>query len=160
MPGFTIRRKKKVQPTPPQKEAPKAVEAVTETMEEMSLSEESDDSYIEARLNEAKNNARRQSNPQPPRYEPQHQTQRRVHYQHPPNHASHRATPVPQQQQRTPLAHINDPYRRKPTMRVPPKHPMGRKSRNAFRYSSHYGPNGAALGTQQKAVLLYAHCFG
>ena len=88
MPGFTIRRKKKVQPAPPPKEAPKAVEAVTEAVEDMSLSEESDDSYIDARLNEAKINARRQSNPQPPRYEPQPQQQRRVHYQHPPNHAS------------------------------------------------------------------------
>ena len=156
MPGFTIRRKKKAAPAPPPQDKKTVAEELSESMESASLSDNSEDAYIEERLNEAK----QQYRPQPQQRQPQYRQQRHVHFQQPPNPASQHPNIAPQQYYRRPQPHITDPYRRKPTMRVPPKPQWGRKSSAGFQYRSHYGPNGAALPTQQKAMLLYTHCFG
>ena len=156
MPGFTIRRKKKAAPAPPQPEKKRVVEELSESMESATLSDNSEDTYIEERLNEA----RQQNRPQPPQRQPQYKQQRRVHFQEPPNPASQRTRFEPQPYYRRPQPQITDPYTRKPTMRVPPKSRAGRKSTRDFHYRSHYGPNGATLDTHTKARLLYTHCFG
>ena len=132
MPSFTIRRKKKAAPTPPPQEQKKVVEELSESMESVSLSDNSEDTYIEERLNEAK----QQRQPQPQQRQPQYRQQRQVHYQQPPNTASQRPNIAPQQYYRRPQPHITDPYRRKPTMQVPPRARSGRKSAGGFQYLS------------------------
>ena len=153
MPGFTIRRKKRKAPTPPPPEKTKVVDDEPESMSE---SEDSEEAYITARLAEAKLD----NKPQPPVNRPQNTQQRHVQFRQPAKPTSQPTNHVPHQYYRRPQPHIMDPYRRKPTMRVPPKPQWGRKAKVEMRYRSHYGPNGAALDTHTKSRLLYTHCFG
>ena len=156
MPGFTIRRKKKAAAVTPPPEKKKAVEELSESMESATLSDNSEDTYIDDRLTEA----RQQNQPHIPQRQPQYRQQRRVQFQQQPNPASQHTNVAPQQYYRRPQPQITDPYTRKATMRVPPNVRRGRKSTTGFHYRSHYGPNGAALDTHTKARLLYTHCFG
>ena len=153
MPGFTIRRKKKVQPKP----LPKTEEPEPEQKnDDVEMSEESEAEYIDERIKEAQ----MQTRPQPPKMRPRYEQERHVRYQEPPNYASQRPNYVEPQYDYNPRRQYMDPYRRKATMRIPPKPDMGRSSSTPFRFGSHYGANSAAMTTQQKSQLLYTHCFG
>jgi len=153
MPGFSVRRKKKVlkEPTP----EPEAVEEDTEMADEDSYDEE-EDRYIDEVMKEAET----QREAPKPVTRPQYQPQRRVQFQQPARVAQERPNVVHQYAQQRPRYPITDPYRRKPTMDVPPKAHNTSRGRARMRYGTHYGMTGGVLGTQDKARMLYTHCFG
>lgn len=166
MPNFTIRRRKpKRQPVPTQPPPPKAKveEKVDET--EMSYSESSAEDYIDAAMEDLQitpnqQAPRRPQHPPPPQYRPQKPVQTQPQYvQH--------ARVVEQPQKTTsfdkhfgPTPHINDPYRRKPTMRNPYSRPKQPKGGAKMRFRSHYGAGAEHMDTRTKSLMLLNHCFG
>jgi hypothetical protein len=153
MSRITIRRKKKKVVEPEPEKQPELAPAEVSESESFDSIEER---YIDDVLDEAKEEI---CGPEPvsqPRYAPE----RRVHFREPAKPAQNHPRPVRQYPQPTPLAQLNDPYRRNHTMRQPPMARPKHRGREKFRYTTHYGMHGDVLDTQAKAGMLYKHCFG
>ena len=155
MPSFTVRKRNR-KPVEPVVEPEPEVADEPET--EPDYYDEEDEKLIEEYIREvqARKAAKEASNPV---IEPQEAPQRRVQFAQPVETVQQRPIPVRHIARARSVEPINDPYRRKPTMRVPPRARSRPRGKSKIRYSSHYGMGGDVLGTHDKARLLYGHCF-
>lgn len=163
MPNFTIRRRKKPQATaPPPK--PKEEEKVDE-MEE-SYTDESEEEHIEKALGELKIQ-KHQKQPQKNttksvrfQNEPQRPVARHPQYQNQTNFVPQTYSQTSNRQNVWGRPRINDPYTRKPTMRLENSGRHRKRGGSKLRFRSHYGAGGEHLDTRTKSSMLLSYCFG
>ena len=160
MPNFTIRRRKKPQATaPPPK--PKEEEKVDE-MEE-SYTDESEEEHIEKALGELKIQKQPQkTTTKSVRFqnEPQRPVARHPQYQNQTNFVPQTYSQTSNRQNVWGRPRINDPYTRKPTMRLENSGRHRKRGGSKLRFRSHYGAGGEHLDTRTKSSMLLSYCFG
>ena len=169
MPNFTVKRRRRTNPTPQPKVEPVEVEDSKESDEmEVDIASE-DEQYIEDAINDLKETNITSDHPITPQNTPQNNishSQPQYYQEHRPQYQKQTTYATPEQYiqpsllKRSTQSRINDPYRRKPTMQRPYRGARSGRGGGRLRYRSHYGLEGEHLDTQTKSYLLYTHCFG
>ena len=133
---------------------------------EESYTDESEEEHIEKALGELKIQ-KHQKQPQKTttksvrfQNEPQRPVARHPQYQNQTNFVPQTYSQTSNRQNVWGRPRINDPYTRKPTMRLENSGRHRKRGGSKLRFRSHYGAGGEHLDTRTKSSMLLSYCFG